>query len=207
MRHLLGMKVQLAPLLALLLACDFTTAPGASQSLESRPSEVGTVDHALCLLGYTSVPLRRTSATGHPLVEARLNGRDGLFVLDTGANLSVIDDGHAAEFGLSLEGATRGGGVSMGGAVAAQRVRIESLTLAGVPVRQRRMVIADLGQLSEFMRPLAGGVVHGLIGQDVLIEHRAVIDVRRPMLYLIEEDRDPAPLPAEQCRGAAAAAD
>ena len=55
----------------------------------------------------------------------------------------------------------------------AQRVRIESLTLGGVLVRQRRMVIADLGQLSELASPLLG-----LDGQDglssiarVFIEH------------------------------------
>jgi hypothetical protein len=66
-------------------------------------------------------------------------------------------------------------------------------------VRQRRIVLADLGPLGDAMAPLAGGAVHGLIGQDVLKEHRAVIDVERPLLYLIEADRDPAPVAAERC--------
>ena len=57
------------------------------------------------------------------------------------------------------------------------------------------------------MEPLAGGAVHGLIGQDVLNEHRAVIDVARPLLYLIEADEEPEPVPARRCRGGSAPAE
>ena len=88
----------------------------------------------------------------------------------------------------------------LGGANAARQVGIESLSLGDVPIRQRRMVLTDLGPLGDALAPLAGGAVHGLIGQDVLKEHRAVIDVERPLLYLIESDKDPAPVPAERCR-------
>lgn len=189
---------------ALLLAaagCDaITEAP--QQRVEYRPEEAGTVDHALCLLGFTAVPLRRTSATGHHLVEARLNGREALFILDTGANLSVVDEAHARAFGLSDRGARPGAGMAIGGSVSARQVPIESLELDGVAIRQRRIVVAHLGNLTAAMGPLAGGDVHGLIGQDVLNEHRAVIDMDRPLLYLIEADRDPAPVPAERCGGA-----
>lgn len=191
------MRAVLAALL-LLAACD-RLAPSA-EKVEYRPGEAGTVDHALCLLGFTAVPLRRTSATGHHLVEARLNGREALFVLDTGANLSIVDESHVAEFGLSDRGARPGGGFAVGGAVRARQVGIRSLELGGVPIRQRRIVVADLGHLTSAMRPLAGGAVHGLIGQDVLNEHRAVIDMDRPLLYLIAADRDPAPVPAQRCR-------
>ena len=179
--------------------CDAVTkAP--QQEVDYRPEEAGTVDHALCLLGFTAVPLRRTTATGHHLVEARLNGREALFILDTGANLSVVDEPHARAFGLTERGARPGAGVAIGGSVSARQVSIESLELGGVAVRQRRIVVARLGNLTAAMGPLAGGDVHGLIGQDVLNEHRAVIDMDRPLLYLIEEDRDPAPVPSDRCR-------
>ena len=191
----------LAALLIALSACDALQAPQAK--VEYRPEEAGTVDHALCLLGFTAVPLRKAATTGHHLVRARLNGREGLFVLDTGANVSVIDDDHVATFGLNDRTARRGGGVAIGGAVAAQQVAIDSLELGGIRTRQRRMVVADLGNLMAAMRPLAGGAVHGLIGQDVLNEHRAVIDMDGPLLYLIEADHDPAPVPGEGCRGEA----
>lgn len=188
----------LVSLLAAMSACDAVTSP--ETKVDYRPGEAGTVDHALCLLGFTALPLRRAATTGHHLIRARLNGREALFVLDTGANVSVIDDDHVATFGLAGQVARRGGGVAIAGTVAARQVAIESLELGGVRVRQRRMVVADLGNLMAAMRPLAGGAVHGLIGQDVLNEHRAVIDMDGPLLYLIEADRDPEPVPSSRCR-------
>ena len=54
--------------------------------MEYRPEEAGTVDHALCLLGFTAIPLREARGTGHHLVVATVNGKDGVFILDTRAN-------------------------------------------------------------------------------------------------------------------------
>lgn len=56
----------------------------------------------------------------------------------------------------------------------------------------------DLSQLTRMLTPFSGAV-HGIIGQDVMKEHRAVVDVGGPAVHLIEADRDPAPVPAERC--------
>ena len=197
-----GMKIVLAAALAAALAaCEARLPTAPEQKVEYRPGEAGTIDHALCLLGFTAIALKEARTTGHHLVTATINGKEGVFVLDTGANMSVIDVDHAAHFGVEAARGSRGGATGIGGARSAQQTPIESLSLGGVEVRHRRMVLTDLGPLGDALAPLAGGAVHGLIGQDVLKEHRAVIDVERPLLYLIEEDRDPAPVPAERCRG------
>jgi predicted aspartyl protease len=199
------MKIVLAAVASLALAACDGVAPPAPEApkVEYRPEQAGTVDHALCLLGFTAIPLREARSTGHHLVTAAVNGKEGVFVLDTGANLSVIDVDHAAYFGLAAATGRRGGATGLGGSNIARQVAIESLALGGVKVRQRRMVVTDLGSIGDALAPLSGGAVHGLIGQDVLKEHRAVIDVKRPILYLIEADEDPAPVPAERCRAEA----
>jgi hypothetical protein len=198
------MKIVLAAALPLaLVACDMIVpAPPEAAKVDYRPQEAGTVDHALCLLGFTAIPLKEARTTGHHLVTATVNGKEGVFVLDTGANLSVIDADHAGQFGIAAAGGVSGGASGLGGAGIARQVGIESLRLGGVDIRQRRMVLTDLGAIGDALAPLAGGAVHGLIGQDVLKEHRAVIDVERPILYLIEADEDPAPVPAGRCRAA-----
>ncbi len=194
------MKIVLAAaLFAAAAGCDAPISQSAAP--DYRPEEAGTVDHALCLLGFTAIPLRSARTTGHHLVSASINGREGVFVLDTGANVSVIDSDHAGRFGLGGGKASAGGAMVLGGANAARQVGIESLSLGGIAIRQRRMVLTDLGPLGDALAPLAGGAVHGLIGQDVLKEHRAVIDVERPLLYLIAGDQEPGPVPAERCRG------
>jgi hypothetical protein len=172
---------------------------GTSPPAEYRPQEAGTVDHALCLLGFTALPVREV-ATGHHLIEATINGQTGDFVLDTGANMSVIDDAHLHNFGIEPGTGTLGGAVAIGGAGQARRVRIDSFSIGEVDIRQNRIVTSDLGQLLELLGRAAGTDVNGIIGQDVLNEHRAIIDVARPMLYLMEPNRDPAPVPADRCR-------
>jgi hypothetical protein len=153
----------------------------------------------MCLLGFAAVPLREVS-TGHHLVEATLNGQEGSFVLDTGANATVVDAGHAQRFGLSGRLPGFGGAIGVGGGGSANQVGIRSLRVGAVDIRQRRIVTTDLSQLLGVMSRVTGRTVYGIIGQDVLQEHRAIIDVARPMLYLMEEDRDPAPVPAQRCR-------
>jgi hypothetical protein len=181
--------------LILVFGCRQATGPEP----EYRPEEAGTVDHAMCLLGFTAVPLREV-ATGHHLVEATINGTSGRFVLDTGANATVVDQAHAEQFRLSDPLPGLGGAVGVGGGRSAEQVSIDSFRIGPVPIRQRRIVTTDLGQLLVALGRVTGGTVYGIIGQDVMKEHRAIIDVARPMLYLMEADEDPAPVAAERCR-------
>lgn len=178
--------------LVLAAACQQEVA----QSTDYRPGEAGTVDHAMCLLGFSAIPLREVS-TGHHLVDARINGNAGSFVLDTGANLTVINQASAERFGLSANASGAGGrNAALFGAATgrADQVSVDSFEVGPVSVRQERVVTADLGQLLTLLGTVAGEEVAGVIGQDVLTEHRAIIDVRRRVLYLIEEDEDPAPI-------------
>ena len=166
-----------------------------------RPEEAGTVDHALCLLGFAAVPVQDVDP-GHQLIEATIDGRTGLFALDTGANLTVIDASHAERFGLSTG---EGGAIGRRGKAASSRgnasqTAIDSFEIGSIAVRQRRIVRADLGQLLGALSTASGEEVVGIVGQDVLSEQRAIIDVARPMLYLMNDDRDPGPVPAEACQ-------
>jgi clan AA aspartic protease (TIGR02281 family) len=184
--------------LLLVAACREATAP---EQVEYRPGEAGTVDHALCLLGFDAVPLREVT-TGHHLVQATINGTSGSFVLDTGANVTVVDQAHARRFGISDTQGGLGGIVGgLAGGRRARQVSIDSFRVGPVDVRQGRIVTADLGQLLESLSRFTGTEVYGLVGQDVLTEHRAIVDVAGPMLYLMAEDREPAPVPAGQCGG------
>jgi predicted aspartyl protease len=169
-----------------------------TKTAEYEPRKAGSVDQAMCLLGFTAVPLREL-LTGHHLVSAQLNGKPASFVVDTGANRTVLHAPFAAEFGLTGSTLGRGGAVGVGGAVQASQAPIKSLTIGGVAIRRSRIIMTDLGQVTNVLSPISGTRVYGIIGQDVLKEHRAVIDVAKPLLYLVREDRAPAAVSAEQC--------
>ena len=183
--------------LFLLVACD----QGVGPVPDYRPGEAGTVDHALCLLGFSAVPVREVDP-GHHLIEATINGRTGNFVLDTGANLTVITTSQVERFGLSSGaegGLLAGRGLSAGASGNARQVAIEGFTIGSITVRQNQVVTADLDPLLGALGTASGQEIAGIVGQDVLTQHRAIIDVARPMLYLMEDDREPGPIAAEQC--------
>ncbi|QIG80237.1 retropepsin-like aspartic protease family protein [Stakelama tenebrarum] len=195
------MKRAIVILSALVTSTGCEQLPGgANRTVEYRPTESGTVDHALCLLGFTAVPMREVS-TGHHLAEATINGQTASFVIDTGANVSVIDNAYAERFGLepSADVLSRLGARSIAGAGKAQQASIDTFVIGPVTIRQETIVSADLGQMLSALGQATNSDVAGIIGQDVLTEHRAVIDVSRSMLHLIAEDTDPAPVPAVQC--------
>lgn len=61
------------------------------------------VDPKLEAMRVTRVPFRKTG--GVMLVRASVNGREGTFLLDTGASMSIVFSRHAARYGLSARAA------------------------------------------------------------------------------------------------------
>jgi predicted aspartyl protease len=198
------LAIRLAVLAAAALslgACEQQLQP--EKAVEYRPEEAGTVDHAMCLLGFAAVPLRELSS-GHHLVDAVLNGRKATFILDTGANFSVVHAPEARKMGLPEKG-TPAGAFGLGGGMKAQQVALERMEIGGIPIRARRIMTSDLSQLVTVLGQMSRSEIAGIIGQDVMKEHRAVIDVARPILFLIAADREPAPVEAERCKAGEAA--
>lgn len=193
-------RIWAATTLLVVASCD------AAPTADYRPEAAGTVDHALCLLGFTAIPLRPLR-TGHHLLSARINKMNGQFVLDTGANVTVVERAQAERLGIDADDDGRFGfGASVKGPEGAQArvARIDSFEIGPIAIRQRRVVTADIAQLLGPLGKAAGIDLAGIIGQDVLTEHRAIIDVERPMLYLMAEDRSAAPIAAENCQASAA---
>ncbi|RAK52616.1 retropepsin-like aspartic protease [Phenylobacterium deserti] len=185
--------------------CDSLSPPAPASSVEYRPEQAGTVDHALCLLGFSAVPLSRL-VSGHQTVEGQINGKPATFVLDTGANVSVVHAGYAEMFGLSPQRGVAGAAMGLGGGLQASRSAIDALQVGAVSIRQEHLMLADLSQLTTVLGRLSATPIHGIIGQDVMRRQRAVIDVARPMLYLQPAAAEPAPVAAERCTGADGAA-
>ena len=50
------------------------------------------------------------------------------------------------------------------------------------------------------MEQMGGERVQGIVGQDLMREHRAVVDVKGRVAYFIQADREPAPVDAARCR-------
>jgi hypothetical protein len=136
-------------------------------------------------------PLRLPFVTGRPIVQVQVNGRDALFLVDTGAEEVVVDEGLAAELGLTLRGRQwavfAGGRRGQVGYGVVDRLGLGAGAVGGVPVQTQ-----PLRRL--FQAAFAPLVVEGIIGTALLSRFRPCLDFRRGELRM---DPRGASAPAE----------
>ena len=122
--------------------------------------------------------------TGHDVVEARINGQSGLFIVDTGA-FTIINDRLLNQYHIdSDEKIKTQQAAGAGGLIEIATYPINELVLAGHQVPIKQVGSTDLDTVTLGLYNATGKMIDGLIGQDVLVAMHAVIDVTDQGLYL-----------------------
>lgn len=119
-----------------------------------------------------------TMSGPQPMVHVKINGRDAVFVADSGAFFSMISPGSAAEYGLSLERLPDGFRlIGVGGTVVPMLATVKTFTLAGVNIPRVQFLVGG----SE-----VGSV--GLLGQNVLALLDTEFDLAHGMIRLMRSE-------------------
>jgi predicted aspartyl protease len=137
--------------------------------------------------GFMTLPLEKLS-TGHETVGAEINGVEGRFIIDSGARLSVVNGARLAHFDMKpsdrLEQESASGGV--GGAISIRIYRLREFRLEEVTIPQVTIGAFDLSAVVSAIEGETGVAVDGVIGQDTLLRHRAIIDIAGQFLLLAD---------------------
>ena len=107
------------------------------------------------------------SVNGMILLDAEVNGKPAVLLLDTGANSSIVDVHSAGFDGLKLDALRSTGRAGAEGTCAIWEAR---LSLEHRSWLNRRMCVMDLSDVSRRM----GVRIDGFVGQDILREFSAV---------------------------------
>lgn len=149
--------------------------------------------HAFLLnKGYHAIPFIK-NAVGHLLVDIIINGEKGSFILDTGASATIVDTKQASRLQLVLqtddatfEGAGAGGQGLEVIPSKGNRLEIGSYLLPDYPLLVMSL-FANITQVFE-----QAGVheeLSGVLGVDILIPGKAVIDYSSMTLYLLPTEQ------------------
>ena len=133
--------------------------------------------------GFTTFRLIKLR-TGHEAIEGTINGIAGTFVLDSGANRTVLHKDRLAKFGIVPAAVSQGAGAGAGGAVAIGSHSICSFTLGGQPVPLDTIYSTDLTSVVGNLKAAADVDIDGVVGQDVLSGYGGIINVGTSELYL-----------------------
>jgi len=122
--------------------------------------------------------------TQHLLIKAKINDVSGNFILDTGASNSCVGFESIELFALNAKKSkTRASGAG-GTGMKTQISSHNKLQLGSWKNQDFNLVIFDLSHVNEALEAHKAKPVHGIIGADVLLEGKAIIDYYNHYLYL-----------------------
>lgn len=139
------------------------------------------VEAAIALIGLAagtaagSAPVPLTRANAHLYLEAKVNQSTGTFILDTGANVSLVelDFARSAEAGLPGEDELTSGLAS---------IYVARLSVGGAELRHQAMVYSRDAAVRENSRRYDGVAADGILGINILRAWAFTIDYHKGTL-------------------------
>jgi predicted aspartyl protease len=126
----------------------------------------------------------KVSKTQHLLIKATINGVTGNFILDTGASNSCVGFESVALFNLTAgKSKTKAAGAGATGMLT-QVAKNNELKIGRWKEPEFHLVIFDLSHVNQALQQYKAKPVQGIIGADVLLEGKAIIDYYNHCLYL-----------------------
>lgn len=126
----------------------------------------------------------KVSKTQHLLIKASINGVKGNFILDTGASSSCVGFDSVELFILE---AKKSKTQASGAGATGMRTQIaigNKLQLGNWKHSDFELVIFDLSHVNEALIQHKARPVHGIIGADILMIGKGIIDYYNHFLYL-----------------------
>ena len=128
----------------------------------------------------------KVSKTQHLLIKAKINGVKGNFILDTGASNSCVGFESIEMFQLTAnDSKTKAAGAGATG-MFTQTSASNKLQLGDWKCRDFDIVIFDLSHVNEALTAYKAKPVHGIIGADILMKAKGIIDYYNHCLYLMK---------------------
>ena len=122
--------------------------------------------------------------TQHLLVKAKINGISGNFILDTGASNSCVDFGGIEHFQLKAKKSKTKASGAGGTGMFTQLSTNNTLQLGRWKSQEVALIIFDLSHVNEALVQHKAKPVHGIIGADILLQGKGIIDYYNHYLYL-----------------------
>ncbi|WP_348797985.1 retropepsin-like aspartic protease [Flavobacterium adhaerens] len=126
----------------------------------------------------------KVTKTQHLLIKVRINGLKGNFILDTGASNSCIGFEGVDFFQVDAQdSATKASGAGATG-MTTQKTSGNLLEIGRWKTKKLELVIFDMSHVNEALTTYKVKPVDGIIGADVLLKGKGIIDYYNHCLYL-----------------------
>lgn len=123
--------------------------------------------------------------TQHLVVKAKINGVSGLFILDTGASNTCLGFESIEKFDLKPEKSTTKAASASSADMYTKVAKENKVQLSTWKTTDFNLVIFDLSHVNQVLSTYGVDSIDGIIGADILLKGKAIIDYTSHYLYLI----------------------
>ncbi|WP_291275416.1 retropepsin-like aspartic protease [Flavobacterium sp.] len=123
--------------------------------------------------------------TQHLVLKAKVNGVSGWFILDTGASNSCLGFKSVTKFGLSPEHTDSKAASASSSDMFTQLAKRNIVQLSTWKTLDFTFVVFDLTHVNAVLSNYGVAPIDGIIGADILLKGKAIIDYTNHYLYLI----------------------
>ena len=134
---------------------------------------------------YHCIKIKRT-ATNHFEIKAKINGKKGRFILDTGASNSCVGFDEIEKFNLITEVSEHKAAGAGEGEIDTQISKKNKIQIGDYTLKKVHLVLLDLTHINNALIKQEATPVNGIIGADILKKGKAVIDYGKKRLYLLD---------------------
>ncbi len=156
------------------------TTPASEAAIGAIPP--ADLEQFLSEAGYGRLEMDRLR-TGHFTVSGSADSVSLAMIIDTGASHTLIDTDRAERFDMATHDR---GNLATGLGTSAGRTesgRLRNVVIGSMRFDTLRVTVLDLSNVNQVLRGLGNEPVDGVIGADVLMSRRAVIDYGSLHLY------------------------
>lgn len=177
------MMFRLVLLCAVLSGC---AGAGATPGERSGSAEVDQdLSKFMASNGYAGVEMARL-ATGHFSVSGSADSVSLDLIVDTGASHTLIDTDRAARFDLMTHDRGNRATSLDGTGQRTESGRLDNVAIGSLRFDTLQVTVLDLSNVNQVLLSLGNDPVDGIIGADVLMAQKAVIDYGSLTLYFKE---------------------
>ena len=122
--------------------------------------------------------------TQHLLIKGKINGVKGNFILDTGASNSCVGFESIEQFKLDAQfSETKAAGAGATG-IETQLAKNNEIQLGRWKNKKLHLIVFDMSHVNEALTQYKTKPVDGIIGADILLKGKAIIDYCNHYLFL-----------------------
>jgi predicted aspartyl protease len=133
--------------------------------------------------GYTRIQLNKNK-TNHFELDIELNGTNGIFILDTGASGTVIDEKKKDKFNMTINDSNNDGAGVGSVNMSIHETLGNSIKVGEIIIKDIKLILMNLGNVNTAIVAKGGEEVDGVIGADILNLKECIIDYKTTSLFL-----------------------